>query len=106
MKIPLSEMIRDLRYEKVKEKKEKILGIERVGAKGGEKFSFGAFAWLATTPWAWRLLMWNVRVFGSFAKPFASIIPGLKQWTSCRAFPEFDASFQSEVKNMQGVIYE
>lgn len=106
VKIPLSEMIRDLRYEKVKEKKEKILGIERVGAKGGEKSAFGIFAWLATTPWAWRALMWTINVFGSLGKPFASIIPGLKQWTSCRAYPQLDASFHSEVKNMEGVIYE
>lgn len=56
--------------------------------------------------WLVRMgLLW-ARLFGSFAKPFASIIPGLKQWTSCRAFPKLDANFQSEVKKMEGVIYE
>lgn len=105
VKIPLAEMIRDLRSEKVGQGSgANILGISRIKPKKAEKIGFKIFAFLASRPWAWKLLLWNVRVFGSLGKPFASIIPMLKQWTSCRTYPDLDASFQSQ--KVEGVIYE
>ncbi|WP_104697966.1 MULTISPECIES: LutB/LldF family L-lactate oxidation iron-sulfur protein [unclassified Helicobacter] len=105
VKIPLAEMIRDLRSEKVGQgSNANILGISRVKPKIAEKIGFKIFAFLASKPWAWRLMLWNVRLFGSLGKPFASMIPMLKQWTSCRSYPDLDASFQPQ--NIKGVIYE
>lgn len=105
VKIPLAEMIRDLRSEKVGQGSgEEIFGISRVKPKMAEKIGMKIFAFLASTPWAWKLMLWKVRMFGSLGKPFASIVPMLKQWTSCRAYPDLDASFQSQ--KIEGVIYE
>ncbi|WP_027327211.1 LutB/LldF family L-lactate oxidation iron-sulfur protein [Helicobacter pametensis] len=105
VKIPLAEMIRDLRSEKVGQGSgEEILGISRVKPKVSEKIGFKIFAFLASTPWAWKLMLWKVRLLGPLGKPFASIFPMLKQWTSCRAYPQIDANFQSQ--KLEGVIYE
>ena len=105
VKIPLADMIRDLRSEKAGQGSgEKILGIQRVKPKLLEKFGFKVFAFLASTPWAWKALLWNVRIFGPLAKPLAPFLPMLKQWTSCRAYPELDANFHSQ--KLEGVIYE
>lgn len=105
VKIPLADMIRDLRSEKIGQGTgREILGVSRVKAKVAEKIGFKLFAFIASTPWAWKLMLWQVRIFGPLAKPFASMIPLLKQWTSCRAYPKLDASFQAQ--KLQGVIYE
>ena len=105
VKIPLADMIRDLRSEKAGQGSgESILGIQRVKPKWSEKFGFRVFAFVASKPWAWKTLLWSVKVFGPLAKPLASVLPLLKNWTSCRAYPTLDASFQSQ--KIKGVIYE
>lgn len=105
VKIPLADMIRDLRAEKVGQGDGKrMLGLQKVKPKIMERIGFKIFAFLASTPWAWKTLLWNVKIFGSFAKPLAPFLPMLKQWTSCREYPSLDASFQSQT--LKGVIYE
>ncbi|ANV98361.1 iron-sulfur cluster-binding protein [Helicobacter enhydrae] len=107
VKIPLAEMIRDLRAEQVGDGSgEKILGIERVKPKISEKLSFKAFASVATTPWAWRLALSSAGTLAPLLKVLSGVLPALKQWTSCRAFPDLDSSFQRKVKEMKGVVYE
>ena len=64
------------------------------------------FAEVATNPKKWQRLMWFIDKFAPFGKPFAPFINGLKQWTTCRAYPKMDASFHKKIKNMQGVKYE
>lgn len=105
VKIPLADMIRDLRSESVGQGSgEPILGMSRVKPKKLERIGFKLFALIASTPWAWKMMLWQVRIFGPLAKPFASMIPLLNQWTSCRAYPDLDASFQNQ--KLKGVIYE
>lgn len=105
VKIPLAEMIRDLRSEKAGQGSgEEILGISRIKPKMAEKLGFKIFAFLASTPWAWKSMLWGVKVFGPIGKPLAPLLPMIKQWTSCRAYPTLDASFQSQ--KLEGVIYE
>lgn len=105
VKIPLADMIRDLRSERVGQGTGKeILGVSRVKPKTIERMGFKLFAFMASTPWAWKLMLWQVRIFGPLAKPLASVIPLLKQWTSCRTYPDLDASFQTQ--KLEGVIYE
>ena len=54
----------------------------------------------------WRLLIYQVRIFGGFGKIFGNMIPGLKNWLSCRSYPKLDATLHSKVKQLKGVIYE
>lgn len=107
VKIPLADMIRDLRSENAGEGDGgKILGIERVAPKRAEKLGFGLFVKLATTPWAWRMVVRSAGTFAPLLKAFSGVLPGLKQWTSCRSFPELDSSFHKKVQELEGVIYE
>ena len=107
VKIPLTDMIRDLRNEKVKDNKDStILGIQNIHSNGAEKRNIEMFTNMTINPKKWHRLMWFIDKFAPLGKPFAPFISGLKQWTSCRAYPKMDASFQSKVKNMEGVKYE
>lgn len=106
VKIPLAELIRDLRSEKAGEGRGKIIGYSNTHRSGIEKTSFAVFRSLATSGFKWRLLTTQVRIFGSLGKIFGGIIPGLNNWLKYRSYPELDASLHSKLKSMKGVIYE
>ncbi len=106
VKIPLAHLIRDLRSEKVGEGRKSVLGYNQTQRNESEKNSFATFVSIATSGRKWRMLLWQIRIFGSFGKIFGGIIPGLKNWLSCRSYPKLDASLHSRVKNLKGVIYE
>ncbi len=107
VKIPLAELIRDLRAEKAGEGRGGIVGYDNTHRSETEKKSFAVFANVATSGFKWRLLNAQVRIFGNnLGKAFGGMIPGLKSWLKYRAFPDLDASLHQKVKNMQGVIYE
>lgn len=106
VKIPLAELIRDLRSEKAGEGRGGIVGYSNTHRSGVEKTSFAVFRSLATSGFKWRLLTTQVRIFGSLGKIFGGIIPGLNSWLKYRSYPELDASLHSKLKSMKGVIYE
>lgn len=106
VKIPLAELIRDLRSEKAGEGRGGVVGYSNTHRSGVEKTSFAVFRNLATSGFKWRLLIAQVRIFGSLGKIFGGIIPGLNSWLKYRSYPELDASLHSKLKSMKGVIYE
>ncbi|RAX54064.1 iron-sulfur cluster-binding protein [Helicobacter sp. 16-1353] len=106
VKIPLASLIRDLRSEKAGEGRGGVVGYKETHRSSLEKNSFAVFTSFATSGFKWRLLITQVRIFGGLGKAFGGIIPGLKQWLSCRSYPALDASLHSKVKNLKGVIYE
>lgn len=107
VKIPLNEMIRDLRNEKVRSDKDTdILGINNIHENSKEKYAMKKYTDFAVNSNKWRGLMNFVNMFGKAGRFFSRIIPGLKQWTSCRKYPVIDADFTKKVKNMEGVKYE
>lgn len=106
VKIPLAELIRDLRSEKAGEGRGGVVGYSNTHRSGVEKTSFAVFRNLATSGFKWRLLTMQVRIFGSLGKIFGGIVPGLKSWLKYRSYPELDASLHSRLKSMKGVIYE
>lgn len=106
VKIPLASLIRDLRSEKAGEGRGGVLGYSNTHRSKIEKQSFMIFRNLATSGLKWRLLIYQVRIFGGFGKIFGNMIPGLKNWLSCRSYPKLDATLHSKVKQLKGVIYE
>ena len=106
VKIPLASLIRDLRSEKAGEGRGGIIGYHNTHRNKIEKQSFAIFRNLATSGVKWRLLIWQIRIFGKYGNIFGSLIPGLKNWLSCRSYPHLDATLHSKVKNLKGVIYE
>lgn len=106
VKIPLAELIRDLRSEKAGEGRGGIVGYSEVHRNKTEKNSFAVFANIATSGAKWRMLLWQVRIFGGMGKIFGNLIPGLNLWLKYRSYPKLDASLHSRVKELKGVIYE
>lgn len=106
VKIPLASLIRDLRSEKAGEGRGGIAGYKDTHRSALEKRSFSIFRAFATSGFKWRLLLWQIRIFGSFGSIFGGIVPGLKDWLRFRSYPKLDATLHSKVKNLKGVIYE
>lgn len=106
VKIPLAELIRDLRSEKVKEGRGEVKGYANTHQNGAEKFGMKLFASLATSGVKWRMFLAGARIFSPFLRIFQHHLPGLKNWTSCREFPTINATLHQKIKQMQGVVYE
>ncbi|PAF42363.1 LutB/LldF family L-lactate oxidation iron-sulfur protein [Helicobacter sp. 11S02596-1] len=106
VKIPLADLIRDLRSEKALEGRGNVGSLSKTHPNKVEKFAMGVFASLATSGVKWRILLGLISIFSPLAKKISPILPGLKSWISCREFPHINASLHAKVKNIQGVIYE
>lgn len=106
VKIPLAELIRDLRSEKVKEGRGNVIGEKNLIINKNEKKSMQQFASAATSGVKWRMMLWGVGVFAPLLRVFAHQIPMLKKWVIFRTFPKINTSLHSQVKNLKGVIYE
>lgn len=105
VKIPLAELIRDLRSERVGQGRKNIIGNDGSTQSSVEQSQMRTFASLATNPSKWRLAMAMAK-FAPLLAPFARFLPLLKHWTKYRNFPTINAGFHKKVANLQGVIYE
>ena len=106
VKIPLAELIRDLRSERAGEGRKGVIGYANLKRSEEEKRQFARFAKVATSGAKWRAFNAQIRIFSWLLKTFANIIPGIKNWVKYRTFPELDGNLHAKVKNMKGVIYE
>lgn len=106
VKIPLAELIRDLRSEKVKEGRGGVKGYLGTHINASEKFAMAAFAKLATSGLKWRALIAFIGIFSPLARLGAQILPGLKNWVAHREFPHINTTLHKQVKHMAGVVYE
>lgn len=106
VKIPLAELIRDLRSERVGEGRKNIAGNDGSTKNATEIFQMKQFAIAATSPRLWRFALLMASIFAPLGKVANKIIPGLKNWTKYREFPEVKGFFHSKVSKMEGVIYE
>lgn len=106
VKIPLAELIRDLRSEKVGQGYGKVLGYKKDNKDNIEQFFMNGFANSATSGKKWRSILWLARNFGGVGKILHKFIPILNKWTRYRVYPKIDANLHQEVKKIKGVIYE
>ncbi|MDU7693035.1 MAG: LutB/LldF family L-lactate oxidation iron-sulfur protein [Helicobacter sp.] len=106
VKIPLAELIRKLRSEKVKQGTGQVLGYTKLKEKKLEKFAMNGYVSAATSPLKWKSILFFARNFGFLGKIFHPLMPVLNKWTKFRTFPPIDATLHARVKNIQGVVYE
>lgn len=106
VKIPLAELIRDLRSERAGEGRKGVVGYANLKRSDEEKRQFARFAKVATSGAKWRAFNAQISIFGWLLKTFSGIIPGIKNWVKYRAFPDLDGNLHAKIKNMKGVIYE
>ncbi|MGX3010939.1 LutB/LldF family L-lactate oxidation iron-sulfur protein [Helicobacter sp. 23-1044] len=106
VKIPLAELIRDLRSEKAGQGRKGVVGYANVKRNERDKRNFAIFANVATSGFKWRVANSLVGILGKFGAIFGRINPELSAWMQNHTFPQLDGNLHSKVKKMQGVIYE
>lgn len=106
VKIPLANLIRDLRSERVGQGRKNVIGGDRVIQNNGEKFIIKNFTNAAINPVKWRFTLKMIGLFSVFGRYLAPVIPGLKQWMLYREFPDISPNIHKKMSNMKGVIYE
>ncbi|MDE5591968.1 MAG: iron-sulfur cluster-binding protein, partial [Helicobacter sp.] len=105
VKIPLAELIRDLRSERVGQGRKNVMGSTEVTRSSLEARGMNIFAEIATNPRKWRMILYCLK-FLNFAKSFVFIFPLLNIWTRYREFPLVNGDLHKKVSQMKGVIYE
>ncbi|RVY12815.1 iron-sulfur cluster-binding protein [Helicobacter pylori] len=106
VEIPLAELIRDLRADKVGEGRGIIKGAKSTQHSGMEKFSMKMFAKMASDGVKWRFQLKMAQFFSPLGKLLAPILPLVKEWASVRTLPNMDTSLHAKVQHLEGVIYE
>lgn len=106
VKIPLAELIRDLRSERVGQGRKGVVGTDSSTQNKAEIKAMQSFMQIATNPKKWRLLLAMADFLSPLSKTFAPLIPGLKTWTKYRELPKLNGNLHQKVSKMQGVIYE
>lgn len=114
VKIPLDELIRDLRSEKVGQGRMQISGYENTKRDKQEKFAMQQFASIATSGFKWRTLtkgihystpIINFSTKSSVLKKVIDKTP-LGSWLANHDMPELSGDLHAKVKQLTGVIYE
>lgn len=106
VKIPLAELIRDLRSEKIGQGRKNLNNNDGSLHNKQEEYAMNQFAKAATNGNAWRRSLSLVNTFAPLAKICAPIMPGLKHWVKYREFPTLSGNLHKKVSQMKGVIYE
>ncbi|CRF48293.1 Predicted L-lactate dehydrogenase, Iron-sulfur cluster-binding subunit YkgF [Helicobacter heilmannii] len=106
VKIPLPELIRDLRAEKSHEGRGVVRGYKDTKHSKLEELGMKAFAKIASNGTAWRAVMAMSGVFAPLGKVFGHYTPVLKKWLRYREMPTIHGNLHAEVKKLTGVIYE
>lgn len=106
VKIPLAEMIRQLRRDKIGQGKNPPHGTEKLESNTIEKLIFFGFTYVATHGGLWKLGMSNARHFNGLIQSQGKRIPVLKNWFEFKDLENLDFNTYENVKNMPGVRYE
>lgn len=106
VKIPLAELIRDLRSEKVGQGRKNLNDNDGSLRDKQEEYAMRQFAKLVTEGDSWLRMLTLINALSPFVKILSGLIPGLKNWVTYRTFPTLNGNLHKKVSNMKGVIYE
>lgn len=106
VKIPLAELIRKLRRDKVGQGKNPPVGAENVPISMAEKMIFKGFEMAATSGFIFRTATANAMKFNGLIQKQGKRIPVIKNWMKYKDLPNIDFNFQEAIKNTEGVRYE
>ncbi|WP_163565168.1 LutB/LldF family L-lactate oxidation iron-sulfur protein [Helicobacter suis] len=106
VKIPLPELIRDLRAEKSHEGRGVVLGYQSTKHSKLEELGMKFFAKMACSGDLWRISLKMAGWFAPLGKWFGHYTPVLKNWLKHREMPIVHANLHAQVKALEGVIYE
>lgn len=106
VKIPLAELIRDLRRERIGQGNNNIVGNDGSTINKKEAKLMKIFEEFATSGKKWSSFLYIIPIFAPLIKLFSSFIPILKNWVKYRNFPKINGKLHSKVSKLKGVRYE
>lgn len=104
VKIPLADLIRKLRCDKVGQGENPPFGTNEHNRL--EAFAFSSFANLATNGNKWRFSLSKGHYFNWFMQNFKGSLPVIKKWSAFKELPQIKKDLYKEVQNIEGVVYE
>lgn len=106
VRIPLHDLIRRLRSNKVGQGKNPPVGTENVHRSKGEAMVFKMFVKAATSGPIWRFNLSSAHTFNWILHTFENQLPVIKLWSKYKAVPDMQKSLFDQVKDIPGVKYE
>lgn len=106
MKIPLADLIRKLRANKVGQGDNPPLGSDKLTHSALESFAFKQFQSMATNGPRWRFSLSKAHYFNWLIHSFGKSLPVIKKWNAFKELPQIKKNLYKEVEAMEGVIYE
>ncbi|MCX2683294.1 LutB/LldF family L-lactate oxidation iron-sulfur protein [Campylobacter sp. MIT 21-1685] len=106
VKIPLAELIRKLRCDKVGQGENPPLGYENLEKNTFEAFAFRQFGKLATNGFQWRFSLSKLHYLNFFVHNLKHSLPVIKKWNKFKELPQLKKDLYKEVQEIQGVVYE
>ena len=106
VKIPLADLIRKLRANKVGQGDNPPLGSDKLTHSALESFAFKQFQSIATNGPRWRFSLSKAHYFNWFIHSFGKSLPVIKKWNAFKELPQIKKNLYKEVEAMEGVIYE
>lgn len=106
VKIPLANLIRELRSYTTGQGSQPILGYEKVKAKKSERIAFKLFTKMAVNGNLWSRSFAQAHIFNAMIQAFGPKVPVGKQWAAYKDLPKLSGNFYKKVHSIEGVIYE
>lgn len=106
VKIPLADLIRKLRSNKVGQGKNPPLGAKSLKHSSSEAFVFKSYEKMATNGALWRFSLSKTHLFNSLLHSVGKSMPVIKKWSKFKDLPQIKINLYKELENMEGVVYE
>ncbi len=110
VKIPLADLIRDLRSERVGQGVKMVAGYNQTTRDYKEQKMMVKFSEIATNGFKWRMIFKVLYIFSpllQYIAPFSFIQKSLLgKWLQNHELPVLNGNLHSKIKNLKGVIYE
>ncbi|HIC9350649.1 TPA: LutB/LldF family L-lactate oxidation iron-sulfur protein [Campylobacter jejuni] len=106
VQIPLADLIRKLRCDKIGQGTNPPLGINNVHHNALEAFTFKQFKNIATNGDKWRFSLSKVHYFNWVVQNFAGVLPVIKKWYAFKELPQIKMDLYKEIQDLEGVSYE
>ena len=106
VKIPLAELIRILRSNKVGQGSDLPLNSNKIKHSCAESSIFKGFKSVATNGGLWRFACSKAHYFNGLLQATKGVIPVVKKWSAYKDLPQIKSDLYKEVQKIEGVRYE
>ena len=106
VEIPLADLIRTLRGNKVGQGEDLPLNSNKLHHSATEAFIFKQFQKMATSGDLWRFAISKAHRFNGVLQSLKGVLPVVKKWSAYKDLPQIKLDLHKEVQKIEGVRYE